>query len=129
MKLLHILEAINKHISKSTFRVYVFLRQVRIGKENGYPTCCVIHFAWDIIHKRPPGTLRGGIHKPGAEMVYVPCIFHKWLKHPDWSPYFEEHRTQLKLFDILPTIKPNKTRWYGRHANIHVTPTRPYYLN
>lgn len=98
MRLLRFVEKALYALSRGTSRCAAFLAYIRIGKGHGYPICCVIHFAWDVVHQRPPGLLRGGIAYPdGRDTVYVPCGLHKG-RHPNWSPHRGFSSRQLILF-------------------------------
>lgn len=116
MKWLHRLERLIGHTGNRMHAIANFLYYFRIGLEYGYPVCCVIHFSWDTIRGNPPALRRGGIHKPGEEKVYVPCIFHYLLGHSDWEPFYGRHRSQLQLFKSPQTKKANSA--FETHADI-----------
>lgn len=91
---------------KRLIRVARFLWYVRMGRENGYPICCVLHFALDRVQDKQilSAVERGGIFD-GTPYVYVPCRFHKG-RHPYWTPWDGQGgygKNQLKLFQLKPT--------------------------
>lgn len=99
LKLLYRLERLLVHVGKASRRLYVFVRYFRLGKENGYPTCCVLHFALDGGRGKENSAIRrGSVFPQGNENHhYVPCAYHK-VVHPDWAPWEGYSRRQLQLF-------------------------------
>jgi hypothetical protein len=100
-------ELIFARIGKWAYKIARFLWHFRTGKENGYPTCCVIHFSWDMIQepKRYPAVERGSIFD-NTPQVYVPCGFHKG-RHPEWAPWDGvggKHKNQLRLFQHIHEV-------------------------
>lgn len=97
-KLLLALEFLFRHAGRSLYRIARFLYYFRVGKENKYPTCCVLHFALDgVFTNRYPAVRRGSIFD-GTPYVYVPCGYHKG-RHPEWAPWQDEPRRQINLFE------------------------------
>lgn len=101
MDLLRKLERLLKFVGKRTWLVGSFLYYFRMGKENGYPTCCVLHFSFDRVRDKDilSAVERGGIFD-GTPYVYVPCWYHKG-RHSHWTPWtgaFTYHPEQLRLF-------------------------------
>lgn len=99
MKVMYRLERIFYRCSKMLFYPYSFLWYFRMGKKNRYPTCCIVHFAWDGARQKRGMAVRRGIIFVSEKSSYVPCWFHKG-RHPEWAPYerFPKPRNQLKLF-------------------------------
>lgn len=83
-------------LERSCLRCASFLYYLRTGKEFNYPTCCVLHFAWDAARKKPPALRRGSV-RISATMEYVPCAFHKG-RHPKWKPFRRGTSHQPTLF-------------------------------
>lgn len=101
MKILHRLERIFRFVGKRMWLTGSFLYYFRMGKENGYPTCCVLHFTLDRVRSKDiwSAVERGSIFD-GTPYVYVPCRFHKG-RHPNWTPWdgtHGYHRHQMRLF-------------------------------
>ncbi len=67
-------------------------RDVKLGLDYGYPLCCVLNFTIDSLLGVPSGLSRGEAYdeKLGS---YVPCEFHKRVKH-SLTP-----KESLRLFD------------------------------